>query len=424
MNNKIAKTNFILLACIAVLLIVFCFVPFDLPYSTNTFRGFARAINLGTDFGDGTMAVYTVEKADFYSKAESDMTADAVHVVQNLINDVYGDGKAEIVSGNKIKITVPDTAIDGRVLVTMLEMKAETGADAETFITGNDIKKAEYRMNGTTHGVYITFTKEGKEKFARLTRTAASGSGSINIYLNKDYDNGQAISISEEITTGYAFISTSSKSNAKLYATQINNSKYGLNLTMEGSANMVHSTLATWQKAMFITASMALILGSVIYLIVKYKQLGLVSSLAMIMFALISIITFSLVPQIRLTIASYVGMVLGYVLTFTCMLMLLNTCSKEYAMGKKLPSSLKSGYKKAVMPIIDTLIVAMVICLVAFIFGNVAFVGLASTLSIMILACALTVLGIMRWFIFMYLSINPGKGQLVNFVRKEGVNEI
>lgn len=425
MKNKVAKTNFILLSIIVVLVLVFCVLSVGIPFTNYTFRGFARSISLGLDFGDGTSAVYTIEKADFYSKSDDAMTTDAVKIVQQQINDVYGDGCAEIVSDSKIKITVPDTTISSEVILTMLEMKAETGEDAETFITGADIEDAEYRMNGTTHGVYITFTKEGKQKFANLTRTVSENSGSINIYLNKDYDNGQAISISEEITTGYAFISAGSKSNAKLYAKQITNSKYGLDFTLvEGSTTTVHSNFDTWQKAMFAVATCLMIVGSMVYLIIKYKQLGLISSLALMMSALISLITITLIPQIRLTIASFVGMTLGYILQFALMLVLLNNCSKEYADGKKLPSSLKSGYKKSVMPVIDTLVLTMIVCLVAFIFGNVTFVGLCSTLSIMLLVNAVTTLGIMRWFIYMYLSINPGKAKLVNFTRQEGVNEI
>ena len=424
MKNKLAKTNFILLTVIALLVLVFCVVSFNIPWTTSTFNGFARSFNLGLDFGDGVSGVYTIEKDDFYTKSSSEMSSDAVSIVQRLINSKYGDGKAEVVDNNKIKITIPDTSISNEVLLASLEMKAENSETATTYITGADIKKVEYRMNGTTHGVYIGFNSEGKTKFANLTRTAATGGGSIYIFLNRDYDNGQAINISEEITAGYAFLSSSSKTSAISYAKQLDNTRSGLNMTLEGSVVTVHSNYGTWQKVIFAVVSCLLLVGSFVFLVVKYRQLGLISSLALMFMAEASVIAFALVPQIRLTLVSYLGMAFGYIVAFALMVYMLESAKREYASGKKLPASLKSGYTKAVMPIVDTLIVIMSISLISFIFGNLSFSSFFAPVSMMLIATAGAVLGLYRWFIYMYLSINPGKAKLVNFVRKEGVNEI
>ena len=262
MKTKVAKTNFILLTILALLALVLCIVSFDIPWTTSTFNGFAKSMNLGLDFGDGVSAIYSVSNDDFYSKSTDAMATDAVSIIQKIIDDMYGDGKAEVLEDNKVKITLPDKSIPNSVLLTSLEMKAASGEEAETYVTGGDIKKVEYRMNGTTHGVYITFTKEGKTKFANLTREASSSNG-IYIYLNRDYSSSvQPISISEEITTGYVFLSSSSKSAAQEYAKQLNNTRYGLNLTLEGSVVTVHprQTQKAGSKVQSLKEQIALIL--------------------------------------------------------------------------------------------------------------------------------------------------------------------
>lgn len=424
MKTKVAKTNFILLTILALLALVLCVVSFDIPWTTSTFNGFAKSMNLGLDFGDGVSAIYSVSNDDFYSKSTDAMATDAVSIIQKIIDDMYGDGKAEVLQDNKVKLTLPDKSIPNSVLLTSLEMKAASGEEAETYVTGGDIKKVEYRMNGTTHGVYITFTKEGKTKFANLTREASSGNG-IYIYLNRDYSSSvQPISISEEITTGYVFLSSSSKSAAQEYAKQLNNTRYGLNLTLEGSVVTVHSNFAVWQKVVFAVLSCLLLVGSFVFLIVKHRHLGLIASLCLLIMAEISVIAFSLIPQIRLTFVSYLGMVLGYVLAFAVMEYILNSSAHEYACGKKLPASLKTGYSKAAWSVVDILVVTMIISLVSFIFGNVTFTSFFAPISIMLISIALCMLGLYRWFVYMYLSINPGKAKYVNFVRKEGVDEI
>ena len=92
-----------------------CVISFNLPFSTNKFNGFARAFNLGVDFGGGSSAVYTIDTDNFYNN--NNVSGDTVRIVQDLINDKYGDGSAEIVDDNKVKVTVPDTTISSEILL-------------------------------------------------------------------------------------------------------------------------------------------------------------------------------------------------------------------------------------------------------------------------------------------------------------------
>lgn len=434
MKKRITKRNFIALAVVAVLGLVFTIFSFNIPFTTNTFKGFARAINTGLDFGDGTRAVYTVERADyskFTSKGYLDSTVEAL---QKQAVEKYTDARVYALDDNKICIEVPDTYIPSDLQFGILEMKKEKTADAETYINGSHIKSVKYQMNGAQHGVFIQFTEEGSELFKNLTSDAIGSSsnnssdtsqksGTIYICLNKDYDNAQGITISEAITQGYAYITMSNKTSAQLYAKMLDNSKLGVNFTQEGDTVKIYSTFNTFAKVICTVVVCLVVILSFVYLILKFKDMGWIASLAMLFNALFNIITFSLISSFRLTLGSYLGMILGYLVTFYAVVVLLEKYKAEYASGKKLNPSFKFGYKKALPIILDLFAISVIVNAFIAIFMS----GFASSFAIAMLINnafgLITSLLIMLWFSKMYLKINNVKGEKLNFFKEDKVNE-
>ncbi len=434
MKKKITKRNFIALAVVAVIGLIFTVFSFNIPFTTNTFKGFARAINTGLDFGNGTRAIYTVEREDYSKFASDSYLQDTVKTVQKLAVDKYTDAKVYSVGDDKICIEVPDTYVPSNLPLAVLEMKKEKTADAETYLNGSHIKSATYQMNGAQHGVFIQFTKEGSELFEKLTDEAVSSSsnsdsgsstksGTIYICLNKDYDNAQAINISEKISQGYAYITMSSKTSAKLYASMLQNSKYGINLTQEGDNVTIYSSFSTFAKVVCTVVVAAVVILGFVYLILKYKDMGWVTSLAMMFNFLFNVITFSLISSFRLTLGSYLGMIVGYLITFFGCVVMLEKMKAEYASGKKLHPSFKAGYKKSVPVIIDLFAISVIISAIIAIFMS----GFAFSFAISVLinnAFGLfTTLFMMWWFSKMYLKINSVKGDRLNFFKEEKLDE-
>ena len=120
MKKKITKRNFIALAVVAVIGLIFTVFSFNIPFTTNTFKGFARAINTGLDFGDGTRAVYTVEREDYSKFASDSYLQDTVKTVQKLAVDKYTDAKVYSVGDDKICIEVPDTYVPSDLPLAVL----------------------------------------------------------------------------------------------------------------------------------------------------------------------------------------------------------------------------------------------------------------------------------------------------------------
>lgn len=426
MKKKIFKRNFIALAVLAVIGLVFTVFSFNIPFTTYTFKGFARAINTGLDLGGGTRAVFTVEREEYSKYTSKNYLEKTVLELQKQAIGRYSDAKVYALDDDKICIEVPDTYIASDFQFGILEMKKEKSADGEVYLNGSHIKSAKYQMSGTQHGVLIQFTSEGSDLFEKLTEDAVADSddgGTIYFCLNKDYENAQDVSISEKISQGYAYITMGSKSSAKLYANMLENSKLGVNFTQEGDTATIHASFSTFAKVVLAVAMVLVVALSFVYLILKFKDMGYITALALMFDVLFNIITFALISSYRLTLGGYLGMVVGYLISFFACLILLEKYKSEFESGKKLNPSFKSGYKKALPVMIDLFVVAGLICgTIAISMSGFAFSFAVSAL-VGIGFGALTSLLIMLWFSRRYLKINNVKGERLNFFKEGNLNE-
>ena len=428
MKKKLATRNFILIAIALLLGCVFSFISFSLPFSNYIFKGFARSFNLGLAFTDGISNTYEVEVSNIYAGEKNDAANYAKDVIQDLVLDKYNDGVVEVVDSNKVSITIPDTTLDQSVLLNFLEMKLESGEEAETLVNGSHIESANYQMSGTNHGVYIEFTSAGKKAFADLTSKAVEKAGdgakegTIYIYLGKDYENGQQLSV-PEIKEGYAYITMSNKEACKLYASRLMNSRYGINLSTENEPVITHAYFNTVQKVMVAVVVGLIVVGTLVFFAVKYRELGWLTLLALVFFFLANEITLCLLPAFCLNLGGVMGMVFGFVITAITLFILLEKCSQEYKLGKKLPVSFKMGYKKSLGINIDIFASMAVFAILGLIFtsGNMFTFSLALIMAIAF--GALTSLLLMRGLMKMYLYINPTKAQKINFKREVEENE-
>lgn len=423
MKKKITKRNFIALAVLAFILLVFTVVSFNIPFTTNTFKGFAKSINLGFDFGNGTRATYTVTNSDYSKYSEEEFINKGVGIIQKIAVDKYTEAKVYRVGEDQIVIEVPDTIVPADLAIGQLEIKASASETAETQLNGSHIEEAKFQMNGANYGVFIQFTEEGKALMEEMT-ASASESAPVNIVfcLNKNYENAMTVSTSSTVSDGYVYFTMADKASAKQFANCIENSKYGINLEQVGQSVTIYSNISTFGKVVAASVVCLLIVGSFVYLIIKYKDMGWISSLALTFFTLFNIITFALIPSFRLTMGSYLGMLLGYIITFFATVMLLEKYRQEFALGKKLNASFKSGYMKALPIIADVFAVCVLFSIICLILGQGYIFSFAYTFIINCLYGALFTLAVMLLFTRMYLRINSVDGSKLNFRKEVGSN--
>lgn len=427
MKKKKAIRNYVLISIFIVLTLLLTFIQCPVPGTNYNFMGLGN-LHLGLELGGGVKNTYDLEVADWYEGNKMDAYNNAVDRVQYLLNLHYADAKVYLNGEDKMTIEVPDTYINTNYLVGLIEMKSESGEDAEAKVTGKDISKVYYTVSGTTHGVYIEFSEKGKEKFRALTKEVAeSDSQTMYIYMDKDYDNPfSQPTVSEENTYGYTFISGSgitNKETGEEYAKKLESALIGVNMTTDLDTVAVSGTLGNACKIVIYITTIVIVLASIAISYVLFKELGLVSALSFV-FALMVSVIISAICDLQVTFAGWLGFLFGFVLNFILHMYYLNVIKKEYAKGKKFVVSFTSAYKPALFSMLDTLLLVVGSSLLLLIVPSSAIKMFALNFYITIPGTAFTCLYLNKCLAVNYTAFNLRNEKKVNFAREEDIDEV
>lgn len=422
MKKKIAKTNFILIAVALVICLLLSVCSFNIPYSNYRFKGFLNSIPLGLDFSEGVTAVYEI-KGEEGTLISNDMD-NIVNRVQTLLAKDYNECQVTKVDDNKIRITIPSDVISSKYLVNRIQFESSTTASENPTVTGEMIKSVKYAELNGVHCAKITFNSEGKSAFSTLTSTISSGSEQALYIL--DHATGSTIAsvggITETIDTGSIYFPTNSKSDAKTLVSILKSAQMGYDMELVGDEQeSVAPTYFNGAKYVALGVSLLFIIGIMLIAIFKYKDLGLITALSLTFYIIVSVIIFSLISSIQLTIASVTGIILSFVVTAWLHFAVIDKCHEEYKAGTKFPATFKNGYKKSLQLTIDIFAITFIISLMFTIWGAGAVRSFAFVSMIMSLVGAFTLLLLFRGFVKMYLCINNAKAKKVNFVKEEVV---
>lgn len=429
MKKKKAIRNFVLMCIVAVLGLVLTIFSFDIPFTTYTFKGFANGIQLGLDLKGGMMAVYDCEQASDSEGTLEEQIDATIARLTNLITEDYPEATIVKQGDNQIRIEVPDVDDPEEVLSLIgepaqLEFKKEESDTAEAVLTGRDIKSAEYNYDSENaeHGVSITFTTEGATKFHTLTSELSANQSPLYIYLGGELFSSPTVK--ETIAGGTTFISggMSSQAEAEAYATKILSGTYSVQLSLS-EKNVVTATLGENALLLSIIAGLVGLVLIFVFMYVIYKRLGLIANLALTFYTIILMILLSVLPFIQLTLPGIAGIILGLGMAVDGNIVIFERIKDETKSGKKIPASVKSGFKRASVAIIDSNITTIIASLVLAWLGTGAIRGFAYTLLVSIVVSMFTTLILSRIFINWSLNINSVSYKKYGLVKGDALNK-
>ncbi|MBR2468039.1 MAG: protein translocase subunit SecD [Clostridia bacterium] len=429
MKKKKAIRNFVLMCIVAVLGLVLTIFSFDIPFTTYTFKGFANGIQLGLDLKGGMMAVYDCEQASDSEGTLEEQIDATIARLTNLITEDYPEATIVKQGDNQIRIEVPDVDDPEEVLSLIgepaqLEFKKEESDTAEAVLTGRDIKSAEYNYDSENaeHGVSITFTTEGATKFHTLTSELSANQSPLYIYLGGELFSSPTVK--ETIAGGTTFISggMASQAEAEAYATKILSGTYSVQLSLS-EKNIVTATLGENALLLSIIAGLIGLVLIFVFMYVIYKRLGLIANLALTFYTIILMILLSVLPFIQLTLPGIAGIILGLGMAVDGNIVIFERIKDETKSGKKIPASVKSGFKRASVAIIDSNITTIIASLVLAWLGTGAIRGFAYTLLVSIVVSMFTTLILSRIFINWSLNINSVSYKKYGLVKGDALNK-
>lgn len=425
MKKSIAKRNFIALAVVAFLGLILSFVSFKIPFTTKNFNGFLGGMPKSYDLSSGVIAFFETSKNENLQKNYEKNLKTTVNEFNNFLQDSFSEFVLKPTEKG-FKVIVPNHENSQRVLQIIdgagsIEFKKEESESAKAVITGEHIKKTVFALNQGVPGVLIYFNEEGEELFYNLTSEQAGKS--IYVYVGgKLFFSPQ---VKEAIPGGMTFISgnMSNDLEAKAYAFKFTASRLGVNINLDGEVSTVTATLGEHTYIYLIVLGALILVGSLVYLALKYKHLGLLAILSLSFQLSIYLLILNLMGNVFLSMVSLVGITLAYLISILNSIVYFGKIYEQFDTGKKIPISVKIANKNSVATILDInapIFIGSVI--IAWLFSS-SIKAFATVFSIGILLSTLFTLLILKGFVKMYLFVNNSKFEKFGYKKVEVQSE-
>lgn len=340
-------------------------------------------IKLGLDLAGGTHLVLRADMADI-SQEDRDTALSAVrNVIERRVNffgltepivqEAKGGGDYRIV------IQLPGVEDIGQAAALIgqtakLEFREFKDPEAtlaafpilantkETEMTGRDLKKAQLQFDPNTGKpvVAFEFTPEGGEKFKKLTERLIGKP--LPIFLDDlplSWPTVQDVITDKGTITG-EFTATQ----AKNLALQLSAGALPVPIKVE-EQRTIGATLGqeSIQESIQAAGLGLLLIG--LFMIGFYGKLGLLANLALIIYGLLALAVFKLIP-ITLTLAGMAGFMLSIGMAVDSNILIFERAKQEQRAGKPAKMAIELGFGRAWDAIRDANICTIIVCFVLF----------------------------------------------------------
>ena len=256
----------------------------------------------------------------------------------------------------------------------------------KTNLSGKDLINAGRRQEQTNSNweVLLSFSNEGGDKFAEITKSIAGTDQLLAIIL--DGESISEASVGNQfsntgITGGSATISGNfSAENARELEVQLKGGSLPLPIEIVES-NTIGPLLGSKNilKSLYAAISGLILVG--IFMIFNYRILGFVSVISLLLYGFFNLALYSLIP-VTLTLPGISGLILSIGMAVDANILIFERIREELKNGNTLTRSIDSGFQRANSSIIDGHITTFVSCFVLFLLGTNFVKGFAATLGL------------------------------------------
>ncbi|HVA96614.1 MAG TPA: protein translocase subunit SecD [Candidatus Acidoferrales bacterium] len=290
-------------------------------------------------------------------------------------------------SGNNIKLTASESAY----LATqsaMLDYQAGRPIGVtqsvgpgpkKTNLSGSDLKQAAVTFDTNTGKpqVQLTFTPAGAKKFADIT---SNNVGKI-VAIALDQQVIEAPTVQQPIVGGSAVITGSfTTQQANDLAIQLNAGALPVSLSVL-QQQAIGATLGQSSLQASLIAGILGFIVIIIFMIILYGRLGVIASVALVIYSLIVLSLFRLIP-VTLTLAGIAGFILSVGIAVDANILIFERMKEELRRGRTLTTSIDLGFSRAWPSIRDSNVSSLITSAVLFYFGTGVIRGFAVTLAL------------------------------------------
>lgn len=272
-------------------------------------------------------------------------------------------------------------------------------AFVSTNLTGKNLKSASvvFNQSGLSEPqVSLKFDEEGTKLFADITKRNLNKK--VAIYLDNEVISAPVVQT--EIDNGEAVITGDfSVEEAKKLARRLNEGALPVPITLV-SQQSVEASLGQISLAKSLKAGIVGLILVIIFMIFYYRFLGVIASVALLIYTGIMIAIFKLsffTPwQITLTLPGIAGFVLSIGMAVDANILIFERTKEEIRKGRDILGAIEEGFRRAWTSIRDGNVSSIITSLILIEMGTGFVKGFAVTLVIGVLASMFTAVVITR----------------------------
>jgi len=272
-----------------------------------------------------------------------------------------------------------------------------------TGLTGKNLKSATAQYSqGQGLGepeVALQFDEEGTNLFAELTKKNLGKK--IAIFLDGELQIAPTVQV--EITNGQAVITGNyTFKEAKDISDRLNQGALPVPLTLVGQQSVEATLGADSLRSILIAGAIGL--GAVIvFMLIFYRFLGLVASLALLIYT-VAMITLFKMTGITLTLSGIAGFVLSIGMAVDANILIFERTKEEIRGGRSIANSLEEGFKRAWTSIRDGNVSSLLTSGILYLMGTGFVKGFAAALFIGVVVSMFTAVVITRTMLKFIIS--------------------
>lgn len=388
----------------------------------------------GLDLQGGAQLVYELDTSEIDTGAVDDAIEGVRNVIENRINALgvaepviqaskVGDKDAVIVELPGIQDIDQAKALIGKTAELEFWRPIRDGEEATdnpflpdfvpSDLGGADLQRAQVVFNqsgGQGVGlpsqaqVQLQFNGEGKDKFKSLTEEFIGQQLAIVL-------DGVPVSapvIQSVIPDGTAVISGDfDVDSAKQLAIQLNAGALPVPVQLTEERTIGPSLGEQSVQTSLIAGLLGLILVAV-YMIGYYGFIGVLATLALAIYATISLAIFELIP-ITLTLAGIAGFILSIGMAVDANILIFERMKEERRLGKPINIAIEEGFRRAWSSIWDSNVSSLITAAILYYSATGLVRGFAVTLAIGILVSMFSAITITKTFL--RIALKPKRGE-------------
>jgi SecD/SecF fusion protein len=278
-------------------------------------------------------------------------------------------------------------------------------------LNGREIKNPEQAFDPNTNEplVNMEFTDKGREAFARVTKRIADRGRDCETLAGVDpkcppqgsdpeqFFQRFAITLDNQIVslatidyqenpdgidgrTGASIQNIGDLGQAQDLAENLRIGALPIDLKLI-SQTQVSATLGQQALDQGLTAAAAGLALTIVFLLIFYRVLGLVATVALLIYAALLFALIKLIP-ITLTLPGIAGMVLTLAVAADANIVMYERIKEEVRTGRSVPAAISAGYAKALRTIIDANVVTIGVAFILFTLATAGVRGFAFTLGV------------------------------------------